>query len=448
MKIFLVDDERILRVSIADELREAGYTVFEFSHAGSVLQKLQEETPDLLITDIRMPGMDGIELLEKVKKISPQTMVVIMTAYTSADTAIKALKLGAYDYLSKPFRNEEILHLTQRVAELKEIKSDNERLQNQISSNFDFSSFGGQSPAILKIFDLIRSVASTRSSVLITGETGTGKEMLANIIHYNSDRRNKPFVKVSCAILAKEVFESELFGHEKGSFTGAEKARKGRFETANNGTIYLDDVDDIPLELQVKLLRVLQEQEVEPVGASSAVKVDVRVITSTKYDLKILISAGRFRDDLFYRLNVIPIHIPPLRERIDDIPVLMKRFLDEFSPTGNYSVSPDAMIVLQSYAWPGNVRELRNLAERLVLTSKENLITIQNIPAEFHVPNVEAATIAGADQWDLETVMSQTEINLIQSALKRSAGNKSKAARLLNIPLSTLRTKAEKYGID
>jgi DNA-binding NtrC family response regulator len=268
MKIFLADDERILRVSLADELKEAGHEVHEFSQASSVLHKLREDQPDLLITDIRMPGMDGLELTEKVKQIAPETVVVVMTAYASVDTAIKALKAGAYDYLTKPFRHEEILHLTGRIAELREVKKDNERLLSQVSQSFDFSSFTGQSEPIMKLFELVKSVAHSSASVLITGETGTGKEMLANIIHYNSRRSSKPFVKVSCAILAKEVFESELFGHEKGAFTGAEKSRKGRFETADKGTLYLDDIDDVPLPLQVKLLRVLQEQEVEPVGAS------------------------------------------------------------------------------------------------------------------------------------------------------------------------------------
>ncbi|MBW6479757.1 MAG: sigma-54 dependent transcriptional regulator [Bacteroidales bacterium] len=448
MKIFLAEDERILRVSLADELRDAGYQVFEFAEASGVLQKIAEESPDLLITDIRMPGIDGLELLEKVKQISPETIVVVMTAYSSVDTAIKALKLGAYDYLSKPFRNEEILHLTERVAELRDIKQDNKRLQTQVSEKFDFSSFAGESESINKIFDLIKSVAHSNASVLITGETGTGKEMLANIIHYNSNRSNKPFVKVSCAILAREVFESELFGHEKGAFTGAEKSRKGRFEMADKGTIYLDDIDDVPLELQVKLLRVLQEQEVEPVGTSQAVKVDVRVVASTKFDLKKLIDQGKFRDDLFYRLNVIPIHIPPLRERKDDIRVLVKRFLHEFSQGKPLQMNPDALIILENYKWPGNVRELRNLMERLVLTTTGNQITVADIPAEFIKPDISETNLELSDQWNLEEIMANTEIKLIQAAMVRSGGNKTKAARLLNIPLSTFRTKAEKHDLD
>jgi DNA-binding NtrC family response regulator len=448
MKIFLAEDERILRVSLADELRDAGYQVFEFAEASGVLQKIAEESPDLLITDIRMPGIDGLELLEKVKQISPDTIVVIMTAYSSVDTAIKALKLGAYDYLSKPFRNEEILHLTERVAELRDIKQDNKRLQTQISEKFDFSSFAGESESVNKIFDLIKSVAHSNASVLITGETGTGKEMLANIIHYNSNRSNKPFVKVSCAILAREVFESELFGHEKGAFTGAEKSRKGRFEAADKGTIYLDDIDDVPLELQVKLLRVLQEQEVEPVGTTQAVKVDVRVVASTKYDLKKLIDQGRFRDDLYYRLNVIPIHIPPLRERKDDVRILVKRFLREFSQGRPLQINPDALGILENYKWPGNVRELRNLMERLVLTTTGNQITVADIPVEFIRPDVSETDPELSDQWNLEEIMANTEIKLIKAAMLRSGGNKTKASKLLNIPLSTFRTKAEKYGLD
>ena len=448
MKIFLAEDERILRVSLADELRDAGHQVAEFAEGGAVLQKLTEETPDLLITDIRMPGLDGLQLLEKVKQASPETLVVLMTAYASVDTAIKALKLGAYDYLSKPFRNEEILHLTQRVAELKDIKQDNKRLQSQVSEQFDFSSFAGKSDAVEKIFEMVKSVAHSNASVLITGETGTGKEMLANIIHYNSHRSNKPFVKVSCAILAREVFESELFGHEKGAFTGAEKSRKGRFEMADKGTIYLDDIDDVPLELQVKLLRVLQEQEVEPVGASQATKVDVRVIASTKYDLKKLIGEGRFRDDLFYRLNVIPIHIPPLRQRLDDIKVLASRFLMQLGQGKRFELSNAALKVLHDYPWPGNVRELRNLMERLVLTTPREIIEIDDLPLEFLREGILTHEEDRNGEWDLEAIVASTEKRLLQLALQKSGGNKTRAAKLLNLPLSTFRTKCEKYGLE
>ncbi len=446
MKIFLVDDERILRVSLADELRDAGHIIFEFAEASGVLQSLQRENPDMVITDIRMPEMDGLELLEKIRQISPGTSVVVMTAYASVDTAIRALKLGAYDYLSKPFRTDEVLHIINRVSELRNIRQDNQRLQNQISRQYNFSCFTGESKAVRQMFELIKSVSDTNASVLITGETGTGKELLASIIHYNSNRRNKAFIKVSCAILAKEVFESELFGHVKGAFTGAEKERKGRFEMADMGSIYLDDVDDIPVDLQVKLLRVLQEQEVEPVGSSRTIKVDVRVISSTKYDLKQSISKGRFRDDLFYRLNVIPVHIPPLRERPEDIPLLLERFVNEFCPANPIRIDPSVMLLLQEYNWPGNVRELRNLVERLCLTFPGKEILPEHIPAEYLLSPEPG--VMEQSSWNLEKILARTEINLIKAALTRSGGNKTKAARLLHLPLSTLRTKADKYGLN
>lgn len=446
MKIFLVDDERILRVSLADELRDAGHNVFEFAEGSGALMSLPVENPDIVITDIRMPEMDGLELLEKIRLIAPQTNVVIMTAYVSVDTAIRALKLGAYDYLSKPFRSEEVMHIINRVSELRNIKQDNLRLQSQISRQYDFSSFTGESVLVKKLFELVRSVADSGASILITGETGTGKELLANIIHYNSNRKNKAFIKVSCAILAKEVFESELFGHVKGSFTGADKERKGRFEMADMGSIYLDDVDDIPIDLQVKLLRVLQEQEIEAVGSSKPQKVDVRVISSTKYDLKKLISEGRFRDDLFYRLNVIPMHIPPLRDRPEDIPLLVKRFINEFCAANPIFMDSSVISFLQEYHWPGNVRELRNLIERLCLTFPGKEILPEHIPSEYMLATEPETT----DQvsWNLEKILSKTEANLIKAALTRSGGNKTKAAELLHLPLSTLRTKASKYGID
>jgi len=448
MKIFLVDDERILRVSLGIELRDAGHQVFEFSEAMAALRNLCEEKPDLIITDIRMPEMDGIELLARIKEYDPDITVAIMTAHSSLDTAIQALKLGAYDYLIKPFRTDEILHLVKRVNEFLEIKRDNRRLQKQVSQAFDFSSFAGESQAIRKIFKLIRSVAQSSASILITGETGTGKEMLANVIHYNSQRSQKPFIKVSCAILAREVLESELFGHEKGAFTGAEKSRKGRFESADQGTLYLDDVDDIPLELQVKLLRVLQEKEVEPVGTHQPVKVDVRIISSTKYNLQQFIKEGKFRDDLFFRLNVVPMHIPPLRERKEDIPLLANRFLMEFAEGNPKKFSEEAMKILQSYHWPGNVRELKNLIERLVLTSEGNTITAEEIPSELLLTPYSDEEISSGSHWNLEEILSKTEIKLLRAALSRSAGNKSQAATLLGIPLSTFRNKLAKFGLD
>jgi len=297
--IFVVEDEHILRVSLVDDLSDAGYQAIGFADGNEAWRALQKQPADVVLTDIKMPGMDGMELLDRIKSKFPHVTVIIMTAYGSVDSAVEAMKKGAYDYLTKPFHSDELLLILQRIQELESIKSENIQLKKQLSGHYPIEAFVGNSHAARQIKEMIRTVAASDASVLITGETGTGKELVANIIHYNSPRKDKPLVKVSCAILARDVFESELFGHEKGAFTGAIKERIGRFEQANGGTIYLDDVDDIPLELQVKLLRVLQEKEVERVGSNQPIPVDVRVIASTKADLRKLIQEGKFREDLY-----------------------------------------------------------------------------------------------------------------------------------------------------
>lgn len=282
MKIYVVDDERIIRVSLADELKDAGYEVFEFAHASSALIQMNTISPDIVITDLKMPDINGIEFLERIKKINPSIFVVLMTAYSTVSTAVEAMKLGAYDYVEKPFDNEKILHIIERIIELKQVKDENKELKIKLKQNYDFSSYVGESARVNEIFDLVKIVAPKSTSVLLIGETGTGKELLTNIIHYNSSRSKKPLIKVSCAILNREIFESELFGHEKGAFTGAISEKIGRFEMASGGTLYLDDIDDIPLDMQVKLLRALEEREIERVGGSKIIKVDIRLIASTK----------------------------------------------------------------------------------------------------------------------------------------------------------------------
>ena len=333
MNIFVVDDERIVRITTADDLRDAGYNVREFSSAQAALQYMSEsdEKVDIIITDLNMPGMSGIEFLSKVRQRKPETFVLLMTAYASVSTAVEAMKLGAYDYISKPFSIEELLLSIERIKELRSVREENRELRKQVQSKFDTSSFIGQSSVTKQIFDMVGLVAEKTTTVLITGETGTGKELLTNIIHFNSDRKGGPLVKVSCAILSREIIESELFGHEKGAFTGADKMKTGRFEMAHKGTLYFDDIDDIPYDLQVKLLRALEEGEIERVGGTETIKIDVRVIASTKKDLKELVEQGKFREDLYYRLNVFPINIPSLRERPDDIEILIKHFVSEFS---------------------------------------------------------------------------------------------------------------------
>lgn len=448
LKIYVVDDERIIRVTIADDLRESGYIVREFSSAHAALQQIDEDDADvdLIITDLKMPGMDGLELMNRVKKIKPEIYVLLMTAHATVDTAVKAMKLGAYDYIAKPFDMDELLLAIERINEVKEVKDENKQLRRQVRGKYDMSAFIGQSTATHKVFDLVRIVSGKSTSVLITGETGTGKELLTSIIHYNSERSRRPLVKVSCAILSREIFESELFGHVKGAFTGAESSRTGRFEMANNGTLYLDDVDDIPYDLQVKLLRALEEGEIEKVGGGETVKINVRVIASTKKDLKEMVLQGKFREDLFYRLNVFPIDLPPLRERPEDIVLLARHFVKEFSPGSAVEIDPEVLEILKQYQFPGNVREIKNLMERLVLLSTNGLIDKKIIPMEIRFPG-KPHTCFYFDNKPLEDIMREVETNAIRDALMRSGGNKAKAAQILQIPASTLKSRIEKLNL-
>ncbi len=444
MKIFVVDDERLIRVTLADDLRDAGYNVLEFANASSALAKIAEMEPDIIISDLKMPGMTGIEFLEKIKKANENIQVILMTAFSTVQTAVQAMKLGAYDYVRKPFDNDEMLLAVKRIEELVRVKTENKLLRAEVRPKYDLTSFVGSTPRVREMFDLVKIVAAKDTSVLITGETGTGKELLTKIIHFNSKRHNRPLVKVSCAILSREIFESELFGHEKGAFTGAEKSQKGRFEYADTGTIYLDDIDDVPLDLQVKLLRVLEEREVERVGGSTPVKIDIRVIASTKKDLRQLVDEGKFREDLFYRLNVFPLHIPPLRERVEDIVEMTKYFVSSFSPGEMIEIKPEVFPILQKYPFPGNARELRNLCERLVLLSKNNIIDSAVIPAEIKYPRGTVA-YASLENKSLVSLLEEVERNAILQALERTDGNKAKAAELLGIPASTLKSKIAKF---
>jgi DNA-binding NtrC family response regulator len=447
LEIFVIDDERILRKSLADELREEGNNVTEFANAKGALIKLSEINVDVVFSDLKMPEMDGLEFLKAAKKIKPELKIILITAYASVDSAVSALKEGAYDYIQKPYNFEEILRLINRISELNEVINDNKMLVSQISAPYDFASFIGDSDEIQKIFSSVRSVAITKSTVLITGETGTGKELLTNIIHYNSDRKRKALVKVSCAILSREIFESELFGHEKGAFTGADHMKKGRFEIANGGTLYLDDIDDIPLDLQVKLLRVLQEGEVERVGGTAPINIDVRIIASTKYNLLELVKEGKFREDLYYRLHVFPIHIPPLRNRVKDIKLLVHYFAKQIANTDDIRVDSDVTYLLSNYQFPGNTRELKNLVERMIITSKNDNISIDDVP--FEIKNPPALRICSSiGKKPLNEMIADFEISAIKLALDQCGNNKSKAAELLGMPDSTLRTKIEKYSIQ
>lgn len=448
LKILIVDDERIVRVTTADDLRDAGYNVREFSSAQAALQHLSEtdSNVDIVITDLKMPNMDGLEFLARIKKINPDIFVLLMTAHATVQTAVSAMKLGAYDYISKPFEIDELLLTIARIKEIKEVKDENRQLRFQVRKQFDLTSFIGQSEATNKVFDLVKIIADKSTTVLIVGETGTGKELLTNIIHFNSNRSHKPLIKVSCAILSREIFESELFGHEKGAFTGAEKAKIGRFEMANSGTLYLDDIDDIPYDLQVKLLRALEEGEIERVGGTETIKIDVRVIASTKKNLKDMVAEGKFREDLFYRLNVFPINLPPLRERPGDIAVLAKHFANEFAGGTPITIDSEVIEILKQYPFHGNVREIKNLMERLVLLSKNGVIDKTTIPIDVRFPG-KPHTCFYFENKPLDEILKEVEVNAIRDALMRSGGNKAKAAQILSIPASTLKSRIEKLGL-
>lgn len=448
LKIFVVDDERIVRVTTADDLRDAGYAVLEFASGQAAIQYLSDtdEEVDIIITDLKMPHMDGLEFLSKVKQLRPNTFVLLMTAFATVDTAVQAMKLGAYDYISKPFNIEELLLSIERIKEVKEVKDENRQLRTQVQKKFDTKNFIGKSEATRKVFELVEIIAKKDTTVLITGETGTGKELLTNIIHYNSNLSSKPLVKVSCAILSREIFESELFGHEKGAFTGAERQKIGRFELANTGTLYLDDIDDMPFDLQVKLLRALEEGEIERVGGTETIKIKVRVIASTKKDLKQMVAEGKFREDLFYRLNVFPINLPPLRERPDDIELLAKHFVEEFSQGVKIDIHPEAMELIKRHPFSGNVRELKNLMERLVLLSSNSLIDKNILPIDVRFPGKQH-TCFYFDNKPLDEILREVETNAISDALLCSGGNKAKAAQMLQVPASTLKSRIEKLSI-
>jgi len=447
LNICIVEDEEILRVSLKDDLLDAGYSVTDFENPIKALEHFKKKKCDIIISDIRLPEINGLELLSKIKSIDPNVFVIMMTAFGSVETAVEAMKKGAFDYITKPFDKDELLLIIDKIKEIKSLQTKNLEYQNYFQDQFNFDAFIGKSNYVNELKETLKIISQSNSTVLITGETGTGKELIANLIHYNSPRKDKPLIKVSCGILSKEVIESELFGHEKGAFTGADKLRIGRFEKADQGTIYLDDIDDVPLEVQVKLLRVLQEQEIERVGSSEPIKIDVRIIASTKADLSKLVKEGKFREDLFYRLNVLPIHLKPLRERKEDIVPLFNYFLNQFSYQKKYEVEDSVFEILKNYHWPGNVRELKNLTERLTILCYDCKISSSRLPQELFSTEMDYSQLISDQNKSLTEIVEEVEKQLIQNALLKTANNKAKAAELLGLPPSTLKSKIEKYEI-
>ena len=444
-KILVIDDDTSLRRVLEYNLQEEGYEIQAASSGEEGLFFFGQFKPDLVITDMKMSGMDGLMVLKSIKERSQGTLVIIITAFGTVDVAVEAVKAGAYDYITKPFNRDALKLTVKKALEFSGLAEENKRLKSELSDKADFRTIVGQSREIEKVFDVIRKVADTEASILITGESGTGKELVARSIHANSSRREAPFVAINCAAIPRDLLESELFGHTKGAFTGAIKDKTGKFQLADGGTLFLDEIGELPMELQPKLLRALQEKEVEPVGGTKLQKVDVRVVAATNLNIDKAIAGGAFREDLYYRLAVIPVHLPPLRERRKDIPLLIRYFCGKH---GNDKITFDktALEILVMYAWPGNVRELENTIERLLIMRNSDIISLDDLPEKFRESSASGHAIIKLpeDGYPLE----QLEREVVVQALERNAWNQTAAARFLRIPRHTLIYRLEKYGIE
>jgi len=447
--ILVVDDERSIRIGLKGLLTKEGYEVAVAESGDEALQFLASQEYDLVLTDLRMAGLDGLSLLKKIKEQYPDTLVMLMTAYGSEKTAVEAMKAGARDYLIKPFDNDEVKILIRQALEQRALQRQVQHLHERLDAAFRFDSILGGSPAMQRVFDIVKKVAPTDLTVLITGESGTGKELIANAVHQNSPRKNGPFIKVNCAAMARELVESELFGHEKGAFTGAAAAREGKFEAADGGTLFLDEIGDMPLETQAKVLRVLQEREFERVGGNRTIKVDVRVIAATNKHLQQMTEEGKFREDLFFRLNVVPVLLPPLRERQEDIPLIATHFLKEVTARyghGPTTFSAEAYGLLLSVAWPGNVRELKNVVEAAAvlaagpeINASDLRLNQQASPAEV----TSTTTFKDAKQ----QVIDAFERDFVTRALRRHRGNVTKAAAEMGMLRQQLQQKIRELGL-
>ncbi|OGP89851.1 MAG: two-component system response regulator [Deltaproteobacteria bacterium RBG_19FT_COMBO_43_11] len=444
--IMVVDDDFAHRLMLKKLLSGWGYDVYEADDGSVAMEKVRQASFDLILMDIRMLNISGIEALEQIKIINPAIPVISMTAYASVETAVSALKKGAYDYLTKPLDFDELKIAIERATEHNRLKKENEYLKVRLGEQFDRQNLIGHSPAMAKLLETVAQAAPTEATILITGESGTGKEMIANAIHYNSTRKDAPFIKINCAALTETLLESELFGHEKGAFTGAERKREGKFVQAQGGSLFLDEVSEMSKAMQVKLLRVLQERELTRVGGAEVIKVNVRVIAASNKDLKEEISKGNFREDLFYRLNVVALNIPPLRERREDIPVLVQHFLQLFAERNNKKIkgfTPQAMEKLLNYSWPGNIRELMNAVERAVVLAHAQYLGDEDMV--LMMADYSSAGKNSADNSPINLPLDEVEKRSILEALESCGGNKSEAARRLGITRKTLRAKLEKY---
>jgi len=448
--ILVVDDEKNYLVVLEALLGSEGYEVVAAVDAKAAINTAREADLDLILTDMKMPGLSGMELLEKVKAMKPELPVIMMTAFGTIEMAVEAMRKGAYDYIQKPFENEQLKLTVRKALDNYRLIKENRLLTEALSDRFKFGNIIGKSKQMKKIYDLIEKISPSKASVLITGPSGTGKELISKAIHYRSNKKDRPFISINCGALTETLLESELFGHEKGAFTGAVTMKKGRFELADGGTLFLDEVGDMPASLQVKLLRVLQEMEFERVGGTKTIHVDVRIIAASNRNIKKDVAEGSFREDLYYRLNVIHIEVPSLKERVDDIPLLVRHFITKFSEdnTAGVELIPEAWKTLYSYPWPGNVRELENIIERAMVLNSNGVITVADLPdeltgaeAQFDVDRFIPSNIT------MPEALEKIEEKLLRRALAQCNNVQSHAAKSLGITKSLIQHKMKKYNI-
>ncbi|MEK6661863.1 MAG: sigma-54 dependent transcriptional regulator [candidate division NC10 bacterium] len=452
-RVLVIDDELDMLENCARLLSHLGYLVVTESDSTSAPTMFERERPDLVLTDLRMPGLDGLGVLRAIRAIDPSATVILITAFATIETAVEAVKEGAFDYLPKPFSGDQLRVCIERALEQRRLREENRRLLEQLTETYRFDKIIGRSLPMLQVFETIKKVAKSEANILIVGETGTGKELIARSLHVNSRRASKPFIPVDCASLPENLLESELFGHEKGAFTGAQATRPGLFEFASGGTIFLDEVGDIGMNLQAKLLRVLQEREVRRVGSNRTIEVDVRVISATNRDLAQAVAKGEFREDLYYRLNVISIPLPPLRDRKGDTPLIAHHYIEKYVASSGKEVKgivPEAMQLIEEYHWPGNVRELQNVIERAVVLTEHELLRPEDLPEHIHT---RAGTVSPISPRDLplkrakEEWAASFESDYLIHLLKRHDGNISQAAKSAGVDRKTIHRLLKKYGI-
>jgi two-component system response regulator PilR (NtrC family) len=449
IRVLVVDDEQSMRELLAIMLRQAGYDVAVAEGGEAAVETLKTESFDLVVTDLRMRKVDGLAVLKAAKEFSPRTAVLVVTAFASTETAVEAMKLGAYDYVTKPFKLDELKLTVSNALERRRLQDENQALKRQLRRERGFENFVGRSPKMLDVFETIRKTADSGSTVMITGESGTGKELVAQALHWESSRRTGPFVSVNCGAVPETLMESELFGHVKGAFTGAVATTEGLFAAAASGTLFLDEITEIPQTVQVKLLRAIQERQIRRVGDTKDVKVDVRLIAASNRDLGKAVADGALREDLFYRLNVIPVHLPPLRDRREDIPLLVAHFVKKLAREVGRPVrgaTPEAVAILEQYHWPGNIRELENVVERAMVLGSSEMLDVDALPTTVRQPRSreDLAVELPAEGLDLEATLDRIERRYMQLALDRVGGVQTRAAELLRVSFRQFRYKLQK----